>query len=133
MLITFRLQSFESKLEGCWGLPEAQHTCDDARASMRSRRLRKQPLVQVALTKCFFAMPGHVPRPSSYPLLGPKYPLLGTIYPQLRVQGGSWLESGRCENVSGRAHGDQTRKLKLAREQLTVRATTPYMSYKLNS
>ena len=30
------------------------------------------------------------PRPSSYPLLGPKYPLLGTIYPQLRVQGGSW-------------------------------------------
>ena len=31
------------------------------------------------------------PRPSSYPLLGPKYPLLGTIYPQLRVQGGSWL------------------------------------------
>ena len=32
-----------------------------------------------------------VPRPSSYPLLGPKYLLLGTIYPQLRVQGGSWL------------------------------------------
>ena len=31
-----------------------------------------------------------VPRPSSYPLLGPKYLLLGTIYPQLRVQGGSW-------------------------------------------
>ena len=30
-----------------------------------------------------------VPRPSSYPLLGPKYLLLGTIYPQLRVQGGS--------------------------------------------
>ena len=33
----------------------------------------------------------YVPRPSSYPLLGPKYLLLGTIYPQLRVQGGSWL------------------------------------------
>ena len=32
----------------------------------------------------------YLPRPSSYPLLGPKYPLLGTIYPQLRVQGGSW-------------------------------------------
>ena len=31
-----------------------------------------------------------LPRPSSYPLLGPKYLLLGTIYPQLRVQGGSW-------------------------------------------
>ena len=31
-----------------------------------------------------------IPRPSSYPLLGPKYPLLGTIYPQLRVQGRSW-------------------------------------------
>ena len=31
------------------------------------------------------------PRPSSYPLLGPKYLLFGTIYPQLRVQGGSWL------------------------------------------
>ena len=30
-----------------------------------------------------------LPRPSSYPLLGPKYPLLGTIFPQLRVQGGS--------------------------------------------
>ena len=30
------------------------------------------------------------PRPSSYPLLGPKYLLLGTIYTQLRVQGGSW-------------------------------------------
>ena len=30
------------------------------------------------------------PRPSSYPLLGPKYPLSGTIYPQFRVQGGSW-------------------------------------------
>ena len=30
------------------------------------------------------------PRPSSYPLLGPKYLLLGTIYPQLRVQGRSW-------------------------------------------
>ena len=30
------------------------------------------------------------PRPSSYPLLGPKYLLLGTIYPQLRVQGGSF-------------------------------------------
>ena len=29
------------------------------------------------------------PRPSSYPLLGPKYPLLGTMYPKLRVQGGS--------------------------------------------
>ena len=26
------------------------------------------------------------PRPSSYPLLGPKYPLLEIIYPQLRVQ-----------------------------------------------
>ena len=34
--------------------------------------------------------PKTLPRPSSYPLLGPKYPLLGTIYPQLRVQGGSW-------------------------------------------
>ena len=33
-------------------------------------------------------LPGvQVPRPSSYPLVGPKYPLLGTIYPQLRVQG----------------------------------------------
>ena len=31
----------------------------------------------------------YVPRPSSYPLLGPKYLLLGTIYPQLRVQGRS--------------------------------------------
>ena len=31
-----------------------------------------------------------LPRPSSYPLLGPEYLLLGTIYPQLRVQGGSW-------------------------------------------
>ena len=31
-----------------------------------------------------------VPRPSSYPQLGPKYPFLRTIYPQLRVQGGSW-------------------------------------------
>ena len=31
------------------------------------------------------------PRPSSYPLLGPKYLLLGTIYPQLRVQGRSCL------------------------------------------
>ena len=30
-----------------------------------------------------------VPRPSSYPLLGPKYLLLGAIYPQLRAQGGS--------------------------------------------
>ena len=30
---------------------------------------------------------GLYPRPSSYPLLGPKYRLLGTIYPQLRVQG----------------------------------------------
>ena len=29
------------------------------------------------------------PKPSSYPLLGPKYPLLGTIHPQLRVQGRS--------------------------------------------
>ena len=34
------------------------------------------------------------PRPSSYPLLGPKYPLLGTIYPQLRVQGRSWKVLG---------------------------------------
>ena len=33
----------------------------------------------------------NIPRPSSYPLLGPKYVLLGTIYPQLRVQGGSWF------------------------------------------
>ena len=33
----------------------------------------------------------YLPRPSSYPLLGPKYLLLGTIYPQLRVQGGSWF------------------------------------------
>ena len=33
-----------------------------------------------------------VPRPSFYPLLGPKYILLGTIYPQLRVQGGSWYK-----------------------------------------
>ena len=33
----------------------------------------------------------HIPRPSSYPLLGPKYLLLGTLYLQLRVQGGSWL------------------------------------------
>ena len=32
----------------------------------------------------------NLPRPSSYPLLGPKYLLSGTIYPQLRVQGGSW-------------------------------------------
>ena len=31
-----------------------------------------------------------IPRPSSYPLCGPKYPLLVTIYPQLRVQGRSW-------------------------------------------
>ena len=31
-----------------------------------------------------------IPRPSSYPLLGPKYPLLRTIYPQLKVQGRSW-------------------------------------------
>ena len=30
-----------------------------------------------------------LPRPSFYPLLGPKYPLLGTIYPNVRVQGGS--------------------------------------------
>ena len=34
-----------------------------------------------------------LPRPSSYPLLGPKYPLLETIYPQLRVQGTSWYKS----------------------------------------
>ena len=34
-----------------------------------------------------------IPRPSSYPLLGPKCPLLRTIYPQLRVLGGSWLLS----------------------------------------
>ena len=33
----------------------------------------------------------HLPRPSSYPLLGPKYPLLGTICPQLRVLEGSGL------------------------------------------
>ena len=33
---------------------------------------------------------GIVPRPSSYPLSGPKYPLLGTICPQLRVLGRSW-------------------------------------------
>ena len=37
-----------------------------------------------------------VPRPSSYPLLGPKYLLLGTIYPQLRVQGGSWYVILEC-------------------------------------
>ena len=36
------------------------------------------------------SMCNHLPRPSSYPPLGPKYLLLGTIYPQLRVQGGSW-------------------------------------------
>ena len=33
---------------------------------------------------------GYSPRPSSYPLLGPKYLVLGTIYPQLRAQRGSW-------------------------------------------
>ena len=32
-----------------------------------------------------------LPRPSFYPLSGPKYPLLGTIYPNLKVQGGSWF------------------------------------------
>ena len=41
------------------------------------------PARQLSKGKC-------MPRPSSYPLLGPKYLLLGTIYPQLRVQGGSW-------------------------------------------
>ena len=42
--------------------------------------------------KYFIKVPGpFIPRPSSYPLLGPKYLLLGTIYPQLRVQGGSWF------------------------------------------
>ena len=44
-----------------------------------------------------------VPRPSSYPLLGPKYPLLGTIYPQLRVQGRSWFIdflTGGCDRKS---------------------------------
>ena len=30
-----------------------------------------------------------VPRPFSYPLLGPKYPLLGTIYPHEEDPGGS--------------------------------------------
>ena len=34
---------------------------------------------------------GCLPRPSSYPLLGPQYLLSGTIYPHLRVQGGSWI------------------------------------------
>ena len=44
-----------------------------------------------------------VPRPSSYPLLGPKYLLLGTIYPQLRAQGGSWyLEIVFMPTVAGR-------------------------------
>ena len=33
---------------------------------------------------------GYKPRPSSYPLSGPKYLALGTIYPKLRVLGGSW-------------------------------------------
>ena len=42
-----------------------------------------------------------VPRPSSYPLLGPKYLLLGTIYPQLRVQGGSWP---KVENREDKQH-----------------------------
>ena len=37
----------------------------------------------------------YLPRPSSYPLLGPKYLLLGTIYPQLRVQGRSSYLWGR--------------------------------------
>ena len=41
------------------------------------------------------------PRPSSYPLLGPKYLLLGAIYPnpQLRVPGGSW-QSSECDNLA---------------------------------
>ena len=37
-----------------------------------------------------FLLKDYKPRPSSYPLLGPKYLLLGTLYPQLKVQGGSW-------------------------------------------
>ena len=41
-----------------------------------------------------------LPRPSSYPLFGPKYLLLGTIYPQLRVQGGSWsLDCARNDHL----------------------------------
>ena len=40
------------------------------------------------------------PRPSSYPLLGPKYLLLGTIYPQLRVQRGSWTSKPRALNAN---------------------------------
>ena len=43
----------------------------------------------------------HLPRPSSYPQLGPKYPLLGTIYPQLRVQGGSSYKRNRMYPESG--------------------------------
>ena len=49
------------------------------------------------------------PRPSSYPLVGPKYPLLGTIHtyiyiyihPQLRVQGGSWNIATGCPQITG--------------------------------
>ena len=49
------------------------------------------------------------PRPSFYPLLGPKYPLLGTIYPNLRAQGRSWIRGisyyrpmlGACRSIGG--------------------------------
>ena len=40
-----------------------------------------------------------IPRPSSYPLSGPKYLLLGTISPQLRVQGGSWFNWARLSRA----------------------------------
>ena len=43
----------------------------------------------------------NIPRPSKYPLSGPKYLLLMAIHPQLRVLGGSWLTqiySRRCRN-----------------------------------
>ena len=51
--------------------------------------------VMVILVRNYNIVPKtELPRPSSYPLLGPKYPLLGTIYPQLRVQGGSWYIGG---------------------------------------
>ena len=57
---------------------------------------------------------GYVPRPSSYPLLGPKYPELGATYPQLRVLGGSWYV-GDCSNLDPKGGLKQGSQIEVSR------------------
>ena len=68
-------------------------------------------------SKVYLFLRNYIPRPSSYPFLGPKYPPLGTIYPGYKEGGkgelcGQCLPGGACLEASdwpGRAPGDLPR------------------------